>query len=136
MKTLARILPLVLVAVTSVLGLIQIPDEFRNDQGSLLQMTVAVGGALHSVLGVVLVTAVLRRKRWAVTAAIAWALSVVYTASVASVAFESQRDAGVIIGGVAAGISCALIGWWVVWAARTWVRPHIPATSDSSSSPR
>ena len=136
MKMLARILPLVLVAVTSVLGLIQIPDEFRNDRGSLLQMTVAVGAALHSVLGVLVVVAVLRRKRWAVAAAIAWTLSVAYTASVASVAWEPKLEGGVVAGAVAAGVSCALIGWWVVWAARTWVRPHIPATSDSSSSPR
>jgi hypothetical protein len=135
-KKFARILALVLVAVTSVLGLIQMPNEFRNDRGSLLQMTVAVGGALHSVLGVVLVAAVLRRKRWAVTVAIAWVVSVAYTASVASVAFEAEPDAGVIVGGIAAGVTCALIGLWVVWAARTWVRPHIPATSDPSSLPR
>jgi hypothetical protein len=136
MKMLARILPLVLVAVTSVLGLIQLPDEFRNDRGSLLQMTVAVGAALHSVLGVLVVVAVLRRHRWAVTAAIAWTIAVAYTASVASVAWEPRLEGGVLVGAVAAGVSCALVGWWVVWAARTWVRPHIPATSDSSSSPR
>jgi|SRR5687767_1164719 len=118
MRKFASVTAILLVAVTSVLGLIQIPDEFRNDQGSLLQMTVAVGAALHSVLGVVLVIAVMMRQRWAVKAAIGWAVSVTYTASVASVAFETQRDAGVILGGVAAGVACALIGWWVTWAAR------------------
>ena len=134
MRKFASVTALLLVAVASVLGLIQIPDEFRNDRGSLLQMTVAVGAALHSVLGIVLVIAVVRRKRWAVKAAIGWAVSVVYTASVASVAFEPQWDASVVFGGVAAGVTCALAGWWVTWAARELTSRHIPATPDLSTS--
>lgn len=134
MRKFASVTAVLLVAVTSVLGLIQIPDEFRNDRGSLLQMSVAVGAALHSILGIVVVIAVMMRKRWAVKAAIGWAVSVVYTASVASAAFESQRDAGVIFGSVAAGISCALIGWWVAWAAKELTSRHIPSTPDLSTS--
>ena len=134
MRKFASVIAILLVAVTSVLGLIKIPDEFRNDQGSLLQMTVAVGAAMHSILGIVLVIAVLMRRRWAVKAAIAWAVSVTYTASVASVAFEAERDAGVIFGGVAAGVSCALIGWWVTWAARELTSRHIQTTPDLSTS--
>ena len=134
MRKFASVIAVLLVAVTSVLGLIQIPDEFRNDRDSLLQMTVAVGAAVHSFLGIVFVVAVVLRKRWAWKAAIGWAVSVVYTASVASVAFESKRDAGVIFGGVAAGISCALIGWWVTWAARELTSRHIEATPDLSTS--
>ena len=134
MRKFASVIAVLLVAVTSVLGLIQIPDEFRNDQGSLLQMTVAVGAAVHSVLGILLVIAVVMRKRWAAKAAIGWAVAVVYTASVASVAFETTRDAGVIFGGVAAGISCALIGWWVTWAARELTSRHIQATPDLTTS--
>lgn len=134
MRKFASVTAVVLVAATSVLGLIQIPDEFRSDQGSLLQMSVAIGATLHSILGIVLVIAVMMRKPWAVRVAIGWALSVVYTASVASVVFETQRDARVILGGVAAGISCALAGWWVTWAARELTSRHIQATPDLSIS--
>lgn len=134
MRKFAAVTAILLVAVTSVLGLIQIPDEFRNDRETPLQMSVAIGSAMHSVLGLVLVIAVLRRWRWAVKAAVAWAVTLVYTASVASVAFVAQRDTGVILGGVAAGISCALVGWWVAWAAKELTSRHIPTTSDSSPS--
>ena len=117
MRKLARILALALVGVTSVMGLAKIPDEFRSSD-TVLQQSVAFGAALHSVLGVLVVIGVLRRRRWAVTMALAWTVAVVYTASVASVAWELTRDSGVMLGALAAGVSCALIGWWVVWAAR------------------
>ena len=117
MRKLARILALALVGVTSVMGLAKIPDEFRSS-GTVLQQSVAFGAALHSVLGVLVVIGALRRRRWAVTMALAWTVAVVYTASVASVAWELTRDSGVMLGALAAGVSCALIGWWVVWAAR------------------
>ena len=134
MRKFAGVTAILLVAVTSVLGLIQIPDEFRNDQGSLLQMSVAVGAALHSVLGIVLSVTVAMKKRWAVSLAIAWTVCVAYTASVASVAFERERDAGVIFGGVAAGVTCLLLGWWVTWAARELTSRHIPTTPDLTPS--
>jgi hypothetical protein len=129
MKKLAQILALVLVAVTSVLGLASLPDEFRNLGGTLLQQSVAFGAALHSVLGVLVVAAALRRRSWAGIAAIVWTISVVYTASVASVAWESPVDGGVLVGGVAAGVSCALIGWWVTWAAAAWAKSQPLASS-------
>ena len=131
MRKLARILALALVGVTSVMGLAKIPDEFRSS-GNVLQQSVALGAASHSVLGVLVVVGALRRRRWAVTMALAWTVAVVYTASVASVAWEPTRDSGVMLGAVAAGISCALLGWWVVWAARESQTRHIPA-SDSAS---
>ena len=117
----ARILPLVLVAVSSAFGLASLPDEFRNLGGTLLQQSVAFGAALHSVLGVLVVAGALRRRGWAVTAAIAWTIAVVYTASVASAAWEPRVHGGVIGGSIAAGVSCALLGWWVVWAVNSWV---------------
>ena len=58
MRKFFSVTALLLVAVTSKFGLIQIPDEFRNDQGSPLQMSVAIGAAMHSVLGLVLVVGV------------------------------------------------------------------------------
>lgn len=133
MRKFARVLALLLVAATSVMGLIQLPSEFRNDQGTLLQMSVAVGAALHAGLGVVTTAGMLLRKRWAMRAAIAWAIAVTYTASVASIAWETQRDVAVLFGGLMAGVSCALIGWWVWWAAREWSTHHIPSSSDSAS---
>ena len=132
MRKFARYLALALVAVTSTLGLVQIPDEFRNDQGSLLQMSVAFGAALHSVLGLLVVIGALRRRPWVITVAFSWAIAVVYTATAASMAWASPRDRGVLLGAAAAGISCALAGWWVVWAARESVAANIPATDSAS----
>ena len=135
MRKFASIVPVLLVAVTSVLGLIQIPDEFRNDRESLLQMSVAVGATLHSVLGTLCVIAVLMRKRWAVALAVLWTAAVTYTASVASVAFVAERDTGVIVGAVAAGIACVLLGWWVTWAAKEFAARSSESGAEPSPTP-
>lgn len=134
MRKFASIVPILLVAVTSVFGLIQIPDEFRNDRESLLQMSVAVGAALHSVVGALFVIAVLMRRHWARLLAVVWTVCVTYTASVASVAFETTPDTGVFVGAAAAGISCVLLGWWLTWAAKQLTSRHIPATPDLTPS--
>ena len=136
MRKLARILALVLVAATTVIALGNIPDEFRSAESGLLRQSVAFAVTLYAVLGLLLLIGALRRRPWAVTIAVAWAVSVFYAATVATFAWSDPIDRGVIMGGIAAGLSCVLMGWWVVWAARESVRPHIPATSESSSSPR
>ncbi len=136
MRKFARVVALLLVAVSSTMQALNIPADFRQTGATLLQQSVAVGGLLHCLLGAVVVIGAVMGKRWAVNAAIAWTVAVAYTASVASVAWEARLDGGAIFGAVAAGLSCILLGWWVTWAARESVRPHIPATTEPSSPPR
>lgn len=136
MRKLARILALVLVAATSLIALGNIPDEFRNAESGFLQQSVAFAVTLYAVLGLLLLVGVLRKRPWSVTIAVAWAIAVFYAATVATFAWSDPIDGGVITGGIASGLSCVVMGWWVVWAARESVRPHIPATAESPSSLR
>lgn len=131
MRKFARVFALVLVGVTSAIGLTNIPDELRHPGGTLLQQSVQLGGVLHSVLGVLLAIGMLRRQQWAIPLAIVWTVVVVYTAGVATIAWEEEMTSGVLVGTAAAIVSCALLGWLVVWAARDSRTRHIPATSDS-----
>jgi hypothetical protein len=133
MRKFARILALVLVAVTSVIGLSNIPDEFSNVGATRLQQSVQFGAVVHAVLGLLVVIGMLRRRPWVISVVFTWAVAVVYTASAASMAWASPRDRGVLFGAAAAGISCALFGWWVVWAARDFLAANIPATDSASS---
>lgn len=136
MRKLARFLALALVAATTFIALGNITDEFRSTGPGFLKQSVAFAVALYAVLGVLLLAGALRRRPWTVTIAFAWAVAVFYAATVATFAYSDPIDNGVILGGLAAGMSCVLMGWWVVWAARESVRPHIPATTDSPSPPR
>lgn len=126
---------MLIVAITSAIGLANIPDELRHFGGTLLQQTVQIGGALHSVLGVALLFAMLRRPAWAVPAAIAWTLVVAYTAGAATLAWEEEWNGGVLTGAAAAVVSCSLLGALVIWASRQGSR-HIPAISDPPASSR
>ena len=119
MKKFARVLALLLVAVASAMGLRNIPDELRHPGGTVWQQSVQVGGVLYSVLGILLVVGMLLHRRWAVPVAIAWSLAVVYTAGIATLAWEVNPTAGVYAGTAAAVVICALLGWLVVWAARS-----------------
>lgn len=132
MRKFARLSALGLVAVTSVIGIANFPDEFRNPGATALQQSVQFGAVLHAVLGLMVVIGMLRRRPWVVTVALSWAIAVVYTASVASVAWVSPLDRGALLGAAAAAISCSLAGWWIVWAARESLTVHIPATDSAS----
>jgi 4-aminobutyrate aminotransferase-like enzyme len=133
MRKFARLLALALVAALSVMQLINIPDELKSLGDTALQRSVQFAGALYSVLGVFLVVGALRGRGWAVTIAIAWALTVTYTASAATLAWNDIHESGIVVGAISAGLSCILLGWWVTWAARASVTRHIPSTSDSAS---
>lgn len=132
MRKFARLVVMLIVAVTSVMAIANIPDELRHLGGTAWQQSVQFGGALHGVLGALLVLGMWRRRPWAVPVAVAWTVAVVYTACVATLAWEEHIEQGAMAGTLAAGISCALIGWWAVWAARESVRPHIPATASAT----
>jgi drug/metabolite transporter (DMT)-like permease len=134
MRKVSWIVAIFLMALTGILGLYNGPRELGSVASSTLQQTVAFGAALYGVLGLVGAVGLARRRSWSVTIAVAWAVSVVYVATVASFAFHDPRFAHreTIIGAVSAFASTVLVGWFVIWSARRGTRAASVAASTSA----
>lgn len=116
---LARTLAGSLLVYTGISGISRFPQEFRDSE-TLLQRVTEVGVLAYGIAGVVAAIALLLRHRWAVPAAVAWAVAVAYTGSLAPVSFGGTS----VWIGVASGILSALVGAAVVWLARIGARPR------------
>jgi hypothetical protein len=128
MRKAAWILAVILLLVTGCVGLMNAAREW-DDASSALQRTVWFGVLLYGFLGVAGGIGLALRRRWSVGVAAAWALAVTWAGTVASFAFHDPTfsQSGTLAGTVAALISLALIGWFVVWAARSATRaPSLP----------
>ena len=127
MKKARWIIAILLLLAAGVIGLTNLPDELREAVG-FLQRSVAVGEAIYSVLGIVGGIGLILRKRWSVAVAAAFSAAVVYVGSVASIAWmEPTAPMGEKAPAFAgAAISTALIGWFIIWAARSAVRENLP----------
>lgn len=99
---------------------------------TLLQNSVEFGDVLYGILGLLTAVGIWRRRTWTSTIAIAWSLTVVCTATIASFSFSDPtfKNSGTMIGTIAAGVSTAVVTGLVVWAARVFSRPigAAPAT--------
>jgi hypothetical protein len=139
MKTLRWVTAIVLLLGAGVTGLTNLRDEFRGAD-TPLQQSVAVGVGVYAILGIVAGIGLMRRRPWSVKMCVAFALVVVYVASVASIAWT---DPGVsasekLMGFVGAAIGTSLVGAFIVWSARADTRrenlpeagkgDHIPTT--------
>lgn len=92
---------------------------------TVLQNSVAFGDLLFGVLGLLAAIGMWRRRPWTVTVTVAWAVSVVCTATVASFSFSDPtfQEPGTMIGTIATGLSTAIVTGLIVWAARVATRP-------------
>ena len=124
MRKAARWIALTLVVVTAVLGSIETFDEL-GDGETLLQQSVGVAVALYSVLAWVMLFAVWRRRAWGVPVAVVWSLATIWAASMGSYAWGNAPWGAVL----SAGGSCVLLGVWIVWAVREFVRTPMPVAS-------
>jgi hypothetical protein len=87
--------------------------------GNGLQVIVAVGQLAYAVFGLLALVGWWRRRPGTVTVLVAWSLSVVTVAAVASVAWvESPRMLVPAVSGLAAG----LLGGCVTWCVRRHLR--------------
>lgn len=119
MRKAAWFLSIVLLLGTGLMGLLNGSREWDDPSGAF-QRSVTLGVLLYGVLGVAGGVGLALRRRWSVPLAAAWAIVVTYVATVASFAFHDPTfsQSGTVIGTVASGFATALIGWFVVWAAR------------------
>jgi hypothetical protein len=137
MRKVGWILAIILLLVTGFVGLLNGVRELR-DMPSRLQLTVTCGVLLYGLLGIVAGVGLARRRPWSVTASIAWAVVLTYVATVASFAYSDPTfsQSGTIAGTIGAGVSTALIGAAVVWAARVATRAqNLPRASASDHIP-
>jgi hypothetical protein len=128
MRKAARILAIVLIGATGWLGLREfLSDPFDGE--TRLQQSVSFAVALYGILGVLGAVGMIRRRPWSTAVSIVWAVAIVYAASIASFAFHDPGldKPGTWQGVAGAFVACALIGWYVVWAARESARPVAPA---------
>lgn len=122
------VVAIVLLLLVGVVGIKNTLLEW-NLPPSLLQRSVTIAVLLYGVLGIAGGVGLALRKPWSVGLALAWAISVTWAATVASFAFHdpSFTQGGTIVGTLSAGISTALIGWFVVHTARKATRvPALP----------
>lgn len=109
-----------------------------DDSSSALQRTVWFAVLLYGVLGVAGGVGLALRRRWSARVAAAWAIAVTWAATVASFAFHDATfsESDTLTGTVAAFMSTALIGWFVVWAARSATRaPSLPRAGATDHIP-
>lgn len=123
MRKAAWILSIMLLLGTGLIGLMNAAREWDDPSGAL-QRTVTLGVLLYGLLGVTGGVGLALRRGWSVPVVAAWAITVTYVATVASFAFHDPTfsQSGTVIGTAASGFATALIGWFVVWAARSATR--------------
>jgi hypothetical protein len=139
MRKTGWVLAIAVLFLTGFLGVLNGVREI-GDVHSRLQLTVTCGVLLYGLLGIAGGIGLARRRPWSVRVSVVWAIVVTYVATVASFAFHDPTfsQEGTIAGVVGAGVSTALIGAAVVWAARVATRAQNlprPASSDHIPSP-
>ena len=130
MKKAAWIVSITLLLVTGFFGLYNGRNEL-GDWTTALQMSVTLGVLLYGFLGLLGGAGLARRRSWSVTVCIAWAFVVTYVATVASFAYSDPtfQKSETVLGTIAAAVSCALLGVFVVWSARSATRVPVDAAS-------
>jgi hypothetical protein len=114
-RSVARIVAILLLAVTGVIGIYNGFDEWANPY-SPFQRAVYVGVVSYGVLGLVGTYGVIRRRGWSRPVVIAWALLITFVSGTAAAAYGGPEVTS--IAAIAAGASGALVGAFVVWATR------------------
>jgi hypothetical protein len=127
-RSIARIVALLVLAVTGVVGILNGIDE-RSNPFTPFQRSVYAGVVLYGVLGVAAVYGVIRRRRWSARVVAAWGVAVTYVSATASLAYGGSDATP--IAAIAAGVGAALIAAFVVWAARVPASVVSPVTSDA-----
>jgi hypothetical protein len=130
-KRVGRVLAIAFLGLTALAGISNGMNELGQAE-SFLQLTVQIGDALWGILGLFAAVGIWRRRPWVVTVMASWAVTVVYTATVASFAFSDPgfEQPETLTGTIAAGISTAVVGMLFVWLARVTVKPVVALRSE------
>jgi hypothetical protein len=120
---------LILLAFTGVVGIHNGITEW-GDAGTALQRSVTAGVFLYGVFGLVTVYGFLRRRRWTLITAAAWAVCVSYVPGAAVMAYGGE-DA-ILGSAIAASVGSALIAAGIVWTTLVWTRRKTPVEVPGS----
>lgn len=121
LRAIARVLSLLLLIVTGVLGVYNGISEWGS-WNTPVQASVTVGVLLYGILGLSSAFGLFRRRRWSVWTTGAWGVAVTYVPGVAVTAYG---QGGTMIAAIAASAASALIALAVVWTTRA-VTPDDP----------
>ena len=131
-RTTGLVLSVLLLIVSGWLGLSNGLREL-SDTFTPFQRTVSTGVLIYGILGIAGAIALIARWRSAVWFTTAWAVVVTFVASTAAHAYAGE-DA-TLVGAIAGGLGTALIGFGVVWCARSVTRSarsrHVHTSSAS-----
>ena len=114
-RSIARIVAILILIATGALGVYNGFNEWKNPY-SPFQRAVYFGVVLYGVLGLVGAYGVIRRRGWSRPVVIGWASMVTFVSATAAIAYSNARVTP--LAAIAAGASAALLGAFVVWAAR------------------
>jgi hypothetical protein len=120
-RKIAFVLALALLLFTGVAGIRNGVDDW-GEAGTLAQQSVTGGVFLYGILGLITAYGLIRRRRWSVATAIAWAVVITYVPGVAVMAYGGE---GATLGSaLAASTGSALIALGVIWTTNVMTRPH------------
>lgn len=124
MKKAGWVLSILALVGSGLSGLYETTTSTSDDPTTAFQKLVWFSVALYGVLGILGGVGLARRRPWCVTVSAVWALAVTCAAAVASFAYHDPTfsQQGTITGVAGAGISTAIVGSLVVWAARVATR--------------
>jgi hypothetical protein len=114
-RRIARIVALLLLGITGVIGIYNGFDEWANPY-SPFQRIVYFGVVLYGVLGLVGTYGVIRSRSWSHAVVVAWALTITFVSGTAALAYAGPEVTP--LAAIAAGVGGAVIGAFVVWATR------------------
>jgi len=137
MKTARWVIAIVLLVTSAAVGTMNLFLE-RTDRRTPLQLTVYLGVGLYAVLGWIGAYALARRRRWAFGVALGWAVTVVYVASVASIAWMDAETpfSAKITALLGAALVTAAIAALVPWSARKDTREqNLPKAGEATHIP-
>jgi peptidoglycan/LPS O-acetylase OafA/YrhL len=122
-RKIAVVISLLLLIFTGVVGIHNGITEW-GDADTPFQRSVTGGVFLYGLFGLVTVYGLLRRRRWTLITAAAWAVCVTYVPGAAVMAYGGE-DA-ILGSALAASVGSALIAAAVVWTTRMWTLPRAP----------
>jgi hypothetical protein len=127
-RKIAWALSLAVLVLTGVLGVHNGVTEWKPDN-SPAQKSVNVSVFLYGIFGLVTAYGFLRRRRWSVGTAIAWAVGVIYAPGVAVMAFGGEG--AIVSSAIAASAVSALIASGVLWTVYLMTRGDTKAVTPS-----
>jgi hypothetical protein len=116
-RRIGRFLAIAFFALTALAGINNGFNEV-GDATTALQLSVQIGDIAWGIFGLMVAIGIWRRQVWTGSMSIAWALTVTYTASVASFAFSdptfanSETKIGTIAALASTGVVSALLAWY------------------------